>query len=58
VQDIVAHLATEFWATVDPSQLPDATGQTLERAGETTVESRRGLSPEAVLNHYEQVSGA
>jgi uncharacterized protein (TIGR03083 family) len=48
VQDVVAHLATGFWAVVDPSQLPDATGQSLERAAETLVKSRRGLSPEAV----------
>jgi uncharacterized protein (TIGR03083 family) len=56
VQDVVAHLATEFWTVVDPSQLPDATGQSLERAMETLVESRRGLSPEALLDDYEQVS--
>ena len=56
VQDVVAHLATEFWAVVDPSQLPDTTGQPLERAMEVLVNSRRGLSPEAVLNDYEQVS--
>jgi uncharacterized protein (TIGR03083 family) len=56
VQDVVAHLATGFWAVVDPSQLPDATGQSLERAAETLVKSRRGLSPEAVLDDYEQVS--
>jgi uncharacterized protein (TIGR03083 family) len=56
VQDLVAHLATEFWAVVDPSQLPDVTGQSLERAGEIEVESRRGQTPEAVLADYEQVS--
>jgi uncharacterized protein (TIGR03083 family) len=58
VQDLVAHLATEFWAVVDPSQLPDVTGQSLERAGEIEVESRRGQTPEAVLADYEQVSAA
>ncbi len=56
VQDVVAHLALEFWAVVDPSQLPDITGQPLERAQEILVESRRGLPPEAVLDDYEQVS--
>lgn len=56
VQDLVAHLATEFWAVVDPSQLPDVTGQPLERAMEIQVESRRGQTPEAVLADYEQIS--
>jgi uncharacterized protein (TIGR03083 family) len=56
VQDVVAHLATEFWAVVDPSQLPDVTGQPFERAMAIEVESRRGLTPEAVLDDYEQVS--
>jgi uncharacterized protein (TIGR03083 family) len=56
VQDVVAHLATEFWAVVDLSRLPDITGQPFERGQEILVESRRGLSPEAVLADYEQVS--
>ncbi|MGH3122833.1 MAG: maleylpyruvate isomerase family mycothiol-dependent enzyme [Streptosporangiaceae bacterium] len=56
VQDVVAHLATGFWATVDQSKLPDITGQPFERGMEILVESRRGLSPEAVLADYEQVS--
>ena len=56
VQDIVAHLATEFWAVVDPSQLPDVTGKSLEAAAELEVASRRGLTPAAVLSDYEQVS--
>jgi uncharacterized protein (TIGR03083 family) len=56
VQDIVVHLATEFWAVVDPSQLPDVAGQPLERAAEIEVESRRSLTTEAVLDDYEQVS--
>jgi uncharacterized protein (TIGR03083 family) len=56
VQDLVAHLATEFWAVVDPSQLPDVTGQPFERAMEIEVQSRHGLTPEAVLADYEQVS--
>ena len=41
---------------VDLSQLPDITGQPFEHAQEILVESRRGLSPEAVLDDYEQVS--
>ena len=57
-QDLVAHLATEFWAVVDPSQLPDVTGQPFERAMEIEVEARRGQTPEAVLSDYEQVSAA
>jgi uncharacterized protein (TIGR03083 family) len=58
VQDVVAHLATEFWAVVDPSQLPDAAGQSLEGSAETWLDSRRGLSSDAVLEDYEKVSGA
>jgi uncharacterized protein (TIGR03083 family) len=56
VQDVVAHLAIEFWAVVDLSQLPDITGQPFEHAQEILVESRRGLLPEVVLDDYEQVS--
>jgi len=56
VQDVIAHLAIEFWAVVDLSQLPDITGQPFEHAQDILVESRRGLSPEAVLDDYEQVS--
>jgi uncharacterized protein (TIGR03083 family) len=56
VQDIVAHLAIEFWSVVDPARLPDVTGQPFERAMELQVESRRGQSPAAVLEDYEQVS--
>jgi uncharacterized protein (TIGR03083 family) len=56
VQDVVAHLATEFWAVVDLSRLPDTSGQSLEQGVETWLESRRGLSPEATLDDYEQVS--
>jgi uncharacterized protein (TIGR03083 family) len=58
VQDVVAHLATEFWAVVDLSKLPDITGQPFEHGQEILVESRRGLSPEAVLADYEQVSSS
>jgi uncharacterized protein (TIGR03083 family) len=57
VQDVIAHLATEFWAVVDLSQLPDITGQPFEHAQETLVESRRGMSPHSTLDDYEQVSG-
>lgn len=56
VQDVVAHLATGFWAVVDPSRLPDTSGQSLEQGAETWLESRRGPSPEATLDDYEQVS--
>lgn len=41
---------------MDPSQLPEADGQQFERAAQIMVESRRGRSPEAVLDDYEQVS--
>jgi uncharacterized protein (TIGR03083 family) len=56
VQDVVSHLAAEFWAVVDPSKLPDVTGQSLEQAGETQVRSRRHLSAAAALADYEEVS--
>src|ERR1700753_1294272 len=56
VQDIVAHLAIEFWSVVDPARLPDVTGQPFERAMETRVEPRRGQAPAAVLDDYEQAS--
>jgi uncharacterized protein (TIGR03083 family) len=56
VQDVVAHLATEFWAVVDPSQLPDVAGQSLEHSAETWLDSRRNLSATAVLDDYEQIS--
>jgi uncharacterized protein (TIGR03083 family) len=58
VQDVVAHLATEFWTVVDGARLPDVTGQPLEQAMEIEVESRRGLTPRVVLDDYEQVSMA
>jgi uncharacterized protein (TIGR03083 family) len=56
VQDVVAHMATGLWAVVDMSRLPDITGQPLEHGQEIWVQSRRGLSAEAVLADYEQVS--
>jgi uncharacterized protein (TIGR03083 family) len=56
VKDLVAHLATLFWAVADPSKLPDTTGLPTESAQEVLVRSRRGLSPQAVLAEYEEVS--
>jgi uncharacterized protein (TIGR03083 family) len=56
VQDVVAHLATGFWAVVDLARLPDITGQPFERGQEIWVQSRRGQSAEAVLADYEQIS--
>jgi len=56
VQDVIAHLATGFWAMVDLSQLPDITGQPFEQGQEVWVQSMRDLSPKAVLDDYEQVS--
>jgi uncharacterized protein (TIGR03083 family) len=56
VQDVLAHLATGFWAMVDLSQLPDITGQPFEQGQEVWVQSMRDLSPKAVLDDYEQVS--
>jgi uncharacterized protein (TIGR03083 family) len=56
VQDLVAHLGALYWAVVDPTQLPDATGLPTERANDVAVESRRGLSPAQVLADYAEVS--
>jgi uncharacterized protein (TIGR03083 family) len=56
VQDLVAHLGALYWAVVDPTQLPDATGLPTERAQDAYVESRRGLSPAQVLADYAAVS--
>jgi uncharacterized protein (TIGR03083 family) len=56
VQDVVAHLASGFWAMVDLSQLPDVTGLPFEQGAEVWVQAKRGLSPAAVLADYEQVS--
>jgi uncharacterized protein (TIGR03083 family) len=56
VQDLVAHLGALYWAVVDPTQLPDATGLTTEQSNDVWVESRRGLSPAQVLADYAEVS--
>jgi uncharacterized protein (TIGR03083 family) len=56
IQDVVVHLANTFWAVVDLSRLPDTTGQPFERAQDAGVQARRGLTPDAVLADYEQVS--
>ena len=56
VQDVVAHLANTFWAVVDLSRLPDTTGLSFESAQDAGVQARRGLSPDAVLADYEEVS--
>jgi uncharacterized protein (TIGR03083 family) len=56
VQDLVAHLGALYWAVVDPTQLPDVTGLPTERAGDVSVESRRGLTPAQVVTDYAAVS--
>jgi uncharacterized protein (TIGR03083 family) len=56
VQDLVAHLGALFWAVVDPTQLPDTAGLPTEQANDSSVESRRGLSPAQVLADYASVS--
>jgi len=56
VQDLVAHLGALFWVVVDPAKLPGTDGMPTEQAQEMLVRSRRGLSAEAVLEDYEQVS--
>jgi uncharacterized protein (TIGR03083 family) len=56
VKDLVAHMATLFWAVVDPSALPEATGLPTEEAAEVFVQSRRPLSAAQVLDDYTAVS--
>jgi uncharacterized protein (TIGR03083 family) len=58
VQDVVSHMGALFWLVVDPSKLPDVTGQPTERAQDTYVEKRRSLSAAEVLADYESVSAA
>lgn len=53
VKDLVAHLGALFWAVVDPSRLPDSTGMPTECAQELWVQSRRDLTPAAVLEDYQ-----
>ena len=56
VQDVVAHMGALFWAVVDRTRLPDVAGLPTERAQDSYVESRRGLSPAQVLADYAAVS--
>jgi uncharacterized protein (TIGR03083 family) len=56
VQDLVAHLGALYWAVVDPTQLPDASGLPAEQVNEVSVASRRGLSPAQVVADYAEVS--
>lgn len=52
VQDVVSHMAATFWGLVEPARLPDMTGLPFEDAMDLTVQTRRELSPEAVLDEY------
>jgi uncharacterized protein (TIGR03083 family) len=56
VQDVVAHVGTLFWVVVDPSVLPDTSGEPVEHAQDVNVESRRSWTSEQVLADYEAVS--
>jgi uncharacterized protein (TIGR03083 family) len=56
VQDVVSHLGALFWGMVEPARLPDVAGLPTERAQETWVVARRGLSPEEVTADYADVS--
>ncbi|HSZ46539.1 MAG TPA: maleylpyruvate isomerase family mycothiol-dependent enzyme [Streptosporangiaceae bacterium] len=56
VKDLVAHLAGTFWALVDPAQLPDIAGLSLEAGMEAVVQARRGVSPQAALADYAEAS--
>jgi uncharacterized protein (TIGR03083 family) len=56
VKDLIAHLATLFWAVVDLSKLPDITTMPLEQGVDTWVQSRREQTPAEVLEDYRLVS--
>ena len=56
VQDVVAHVGALYWAVVDPSTLPDASGVPTERAQDLYVEARRSWTPAQVVGDYEEVS--
>jgi uncharacterized protein (TIGR03083 family) len=57
VQDLIAHLGALFWAVVDSGKLPDTTGMPTESAMDLLVWARRGMTAEAVLADYAEVSG-
>lgn len=56
VADLVSHLGALYWMVVDPSGLPDAGSLLTEEAQDFYVSSRRGMSPEQVVDDYELVS--
>jgi uncharacterized protein (TIGR03083 family) len=57
VKDLVSHLATLFWRTVDRSCLPDTHGVPTERALDLDVASRADWDAERVLDDYIEVTG-
>jgi uncharacterized protein (TIGR03083 family) len=57
VKDLVSHLATLFWRTVDRSGLPDTQGLPTERALDQDVASRADWDPARVLDDYVEVTG-
>jgi uncharacterized protein (TIGR03083 family) len=56
VQDVVTHMGAGFQAMIDPAALPDTQGLPFERAQDVIVQARRGLRPDEVVAHYEEVS--
>ena len=56
VQDVVTHLANLCWLLVDPARLPDLGGLGTEQAQEAAVQARRGMSGDAALAEYAEVS--
>jgi uncharacterized protein (TIGR03083 family) len=56
VKDVVAHMGALFWATVDPSVLPDISGLPTEKAQEVYVQARRHLTSAEVAADYAVVS--
>jgi uncharacterized protein (TIGR03083 family) len=59
VKDLVAHLGTMFWRTVDPSGLTDTRGLPMEVGVDRDVASRAGWDAARVLDDYvEAAAGA
>jgi len=56
VQSVVAHLGALYHMVVDPSTLPDVSGQPTERAADILVEQRCSWTAAQVLADYESVS--
>jgi len=56
VQDVITHMANLFWLLVEPARLPDLSGLPTEQAQQAAVQARAGMSGEAALADYADVS--